>query len=149
MVGITSGQTIRLGVAHFLPPGPILPPGPTLPPGPSRVVMLFRGMNGQLLRNARTGEVIRTAVELDRGQAAFLDLDYDELPPGPVRLQVRAFISVFYPPGPTSELPPSPIVPSLEVFNTANARTQFVVSNPGVIRGFNPQPDPPIEAGGQ
>ncbi len=140
MAGITAGQTMRLSVVHMYPPGPSLPPGPT------RVVMTFRGMNNQVFRNAKTGEVIRRVVDLERGDAAFLDLDYDDQPPPvPDRLQVRAVVSVFYPPGPTSELPPGPIVPSVEVINNGNGRTQFMVPNPGVIRGFNPQPDPPIE----
>jgi hypothetical protein len=139
MAGITAGQTMRLSVVNMWPPGP------TYPPGPSRVAMAFRGVNGQLLRSARTAEVIRRVVDLQRGESAFLDLDYDELPPGPSRLQLRAVLTVQYPPGPTSELPPSPIVPSVEVINNVNGRTQFVISNPGVLRGFNPQPDPPLE----
>jgi len=142
MVGFTSGQAIRLSVVNGLPPGP------TLPPGPIRVVMAFRDMNGQLLRNLKSGEVVRRVVNLARGEAAFLDLDYDELPPGPSRLQVRGVVTAELPPGPIRALPPSPIVPSLEVIDSDTGRTQFVISNPGVIRGFNPQPDPPRETDG-
>jgi len=35
------------------------------------------------------------------------------------------------------------IVPSVEVFNNATGRTVVYIGNPGVIRGFDPQPDPP------
>jgi hypothetical protein len=139
MVGITAGQTVRISVANTIMPNDV-----GLPPGPVRVVMSFRGMSGQLIRN-RGGEVIRRIVELDRGDAAFLDLDYDALPPGPVRVQVRPVV-VRQPP-PTQDsigIPYDSAVPIVEVINNANGRTQFAVSaNPGVIRGFNPQPDPP------
>jgi hypothetical protein len=36
-------------------------------------------------------------------------------------------------------------VPSVEVFNNSNGRTVLFMGNPGVSRGFNPQPDPPSE----
>jgi len=139
MVGITAGQTIRISVANTIMPNDV-----GLPPGPVRVVMSFRGMNGQLIRN-RGGEVIRRIVELDRGDAAFLDLDYDQLPPGPSRVQVRPVVVRQPPPIQDSiGIPYDSAVPMVEVINNANGRTQFAVSaNPGVIRGFNPQPDPP------
>jgi hypothetical protein len=139
MVGITAGQTVRLSVVNAWPPGP------TLPPGPYRVVMAFRGMNGQLLRNARTGEVIRRQVDLERGDAAFIDVDYGDLPPGPVRAQFRAVVTVQPPPVPDNNtLQDGVCIPTVEVISNANERTQFVLTNPAVIRGFNPQPDPPM-----
>jgi hypothetical protein len=140
-VGITSGQTLRVSVANT-----ILPNDSTLPPGPVRVVITFRGMNGQLMRT-RSGEVIRRAFELDRGDATFLDLDYDALPPGPVRLQARAVVVLQPPPVPESTAYPNDsIVTTGEIINNANGRTQFVAfTSPAAIRGFNPQPDPPAE----
>jgi hypothetical protein len=139
MVGITAGQTLRVTVANT-----ILPVDADLPPGPTRVVMTFRGMNGQLIRT-RSGDVIRLAVELERGDSAFLDLDFDALPPGPVRIQVRPVIVVQPPPiGETNAIPYDSAVPTIEVINNANGRTQFAVfTHPAVLRGFNPQPDPP------
>jgi hypothetical protein len=139
MVGITAGQTLRISVANT-----ILPNDANLPPGPVRVVMTFRGMNGQLIRN-RAGDVIRRTVDLERGDAAFLDLDYDALPPGPVRLQLRPVVVATPPSGDISALQDGVCIPTVEIINNANGRTQFAVfTNPAVIRGFNPQPDPPI-----
>lgn len=142
MVGITSGQTLRVTVADTLTPY-----DSGWPPGPTRVVITFRGINGQLLRDARTGEVIRRQVDLERGKAAFLDLDYDILPPGPSLAQVRAIIVCQMPEPEGGTQPPDAyrMAATIEVINNANGRTQFVLTNPAVIRGFNPQPDPPIE----
>ena len=141
MVGITSGQTVRVSVANT-----IMPNDANLPPGPTRVVLTFRFLNGNLVRNAR-GDVIRKALDLERGDATFLDLNYDELPPGPVRLQLRAVIVAI--PPPTNDTPPpvgDRIASTVEVINNANGRTQFAVfTHPAVLRGFNPQPDPPGE----
>jgi hypothetical protein len=143
MVGITAGQTVRVSVANT-----ILPNDENLPPGPVRVVLNFRNGSGNLIRN-RSGEVIRKAVDLERGDATFLDLNYDELPPGPVRLQLRAVIVAQAPPvGDTTAQPPPVgdlIASTVEVVNNRDGRTQFAVfTNPAVIRGFNPQPDPPL-----
>jgi hypothetical protein len=140
MVGITAGQTARISVANT-----ILPNDANLPPGPVRVVMTFRNASGSLIRN-RSGEVIRKAVDLERGDAAFLDLNYDELPPGPIRFQLRPVIVLQSPPvGDSNPIPPDSAVSTVEIINNANGRTQFAVfTHPAVLRGFNPQPDPPL-----
>ena len=142
MVGITQGQTIRLSVVNTVPP----------PTGDSqsqiyRVVMTFLDAEGHRLRN-RDGSVIRRVVNLESGRAAFLDLNADDIqwPPGPSRLQVRAMVNVTPPDGTGEDPPPvgDRLVPSVEIFNNANGRTVIFIGNPGVIRGFNPQPDPPL-----
>jgi len=49
-------------------------------------------------------------------------------------------------PPPIGDQPPpigERIVSSVEIFN-ANGRTVVFIGNPGVIHGFNPQPDPPL-----
>jgi hypothetical protein len=141
-IGITSGQTLRVSLANTIMPG-----DPNLPPGPTRVVMTFRYPNGSLVREYKTGDVIRKIVDLERGEAAFLDVDYNRLPPGPIRLQIRPVIRVTPPPiteAGQSATPPDGTLPSVEVINNANGRSQFAVfTNPAVLRGFNPQPDPP------
>lgn len=144
MVGITSGQTVRVSVANTIMPNDI-----NLPPGPVRVLINFRYVNGNLVRDNRTGEVIRKTVDIERGDASFVDLDYSDLPPGPIRAQIRPVV-VALPPGPTSETqnayPRDAIIPTVEIINNANGRSQFAVfTHPGVARGFNPQPDPPAE----
>lgn len=142
MVGITQGQTIRLSVVNTHPP-----PVGDFPPGPSRVVLTFLDADGHRLRH-RDGSIIRLAVELQPGNAAFLDLNADDLqyPPGPTRLQLRAVVNVVPPPNPESEVsPPTPdrIVTSVEVFNNANGRTVFVMSAaPSVQRLTQPPPQP-------
>jgi hypothetical protein len=122
-VGITSGQSVRISVANT-----IMPNDTNLPPGPTRVVLNFRGLNGQLVRNQR-GEVIRKTVDLERGDATFLDLSDDELPPGPSRMQVRPVVTVQPPPVPDSNaIPYDSAVPVVEVINNANGRTVFALS---------------------
>ena len=143
-VGLTSGQTLRVSVANTIMPNDI-----NLPPGPVRVTMNFRLPNGSLVRDARTGNIVRRVVDLERGDSAFLDLDYADLPPGPTRVQIRPVVVV---------LPPSPIAPeqnpmprdavaaTVEVVFNTNGRSQFALfTHPAVARGFNPQPDPPVE----
>ena len=128
MVGITQGQTVRVNVVNT---------GLAVCPC-DRVVLNFRLPNGQLVRN-RNGEVIRRSVELQPGDATFLDVDYGELPNGPSRLQLRAVVTVTLPPDST-ELP-SNFVPTVEVINN-NGRTQFAITAlPAVQRVPPPVPD--------
>ena len=128
MVGITQGQTVRVNVVNT---------GLAVCPC-DRVVLNFRLPNGQLVRN-RNGEVIRRVVELQPGDATFLDVDYGELPNGPSRLQLRAVVTVIPPPDST-ELP-SNFVPTVEVINN-NGRTQFAITAlPAVQRVPPPVPD--------
>jgi len=138
-IGITTGQTLRVSVANTIMPNDV-----NLPPGPTRVVMTFRYVNGNFVRDVKSGEVIRKAVDLERGDSAFLDLDYDRLPPGPIRVQIRPVVVVIPPPVGDYLTPPDGTVIGAEVINNANGRSQFAVfTNPAVLRGFNPQPDPP------
>ena len=139
MVGITPGQTLRINVANTLTAN-----DSNYPPGPSRVAIIVVNSRGQVVRN-RDGSPVRKVEMLDRGDSTFLDLNADDFPVGAGgRFQVRAVVNVF-PPGPSvNGIPYDSAVPSIEVFNNNNGRTVFSISNPGVIRGFNPQPDPPL-----
>jgi hypothetical protein len=139
MVGITRGQTLRVSVANVLQPL-----DSNYPPGPTRVALTFLDSEGRRFLS-RDGSPIRRTALLDPGHATFLDLDFDEFPPGPTRLQLRAVVTVTPPAVPAGTvLPPGPIVPSGEIITNANGRTVVFLTNPGVIRGFNPQPDPPL-----
>jgi hypothetical protein len=133
MVGITQGQTARINVANVLAPN-----DPNYPPGPTRVVLIFLNSDGQLFRN-RDGSPIRRVAMLERGQATFLDLNFDEYPPGPSRIHLRAVVTAF-PPGPIDNaLPPGPTVPTtVEVINNANGRTVFALSGPPAVRQVPP-----------
>lgn len=140
MVGITQGQTLRVNVANVITAN-----DSNWPPGPTRVAIIVVNSRGEVVRN-RDGRPVRKVEFLERGDSTFLDFNADDiqLPPGPIRLQLRAVVNVF-PPGPTDvAIPYDSAVPSVEVFNNANGRTVLFMGNPGVIRGFNPQPDPPL-----
>lgn len=145
MVGVTRGQTIRLNVVNAIPYDS------AFPPGPSRVVLTFLDAQGRQLRN-RDGSPVRRAAQLERDQSTMLDLDFDQWPPGPTRLHFRAVVDVIPPPigeqpPPIGEIPPpigDRVVASVEIINNATDRTVLFIGNPGVIRGFNPQPDPPL-----
>ncbi len=143
MSGLPTGHTMRVNLTSLVPPTNGVPPGPT------RVVINFRNGAGQLVRNPRNGAIIQRIVMLEVGESTSFDLDSDLLPPGPSRFQVRPVITVQYalgvvPPDGTSEH--KPMVSSVEIFNSSNPRALGVfLSDPAVIRGFNPQPDPPSE----
>ncbi len=122
MVGITHGQTARINAVNLIAPN-----DPNYPPGPSRVALTFLNSDGQLFRN-RDGSPIHRVAMVERGQATFLDLNFDEFPPGPSRIHLRAVVTVF-PPGPVDGgFPPGPIAPTVEVINNANGRTAFALS---------------------
>jgi hypothetical protein len=146
MVGVTQGQTLRVNVSNIVAINDSL-----FPPGPTRVAISVINSQGDPVRY-RDGSPARRVLMLERGDSAFLDLNADDIqyPPGPTRLQMRALVAVTPPPNHDGNVPP-PIgdrtVTSVEVFNNANSRTVVFMSNPGVIRGFNPQPDPPRPEG--
>ena len=137
MVGITEGQTVRVNVSNFIAPN-----DSSYPPGPSRVVIRFINSAGRPITN-RSGEVIRQAVDLQRGESTSFDLNFGELPPGPVRAQFRVVVTEVPPPvGDTNAFPPGPTtVQSVEVINNANGRTVFALSGPPAIRQVPPPTD--------
>ena len=137
MVGLTDRQTMRVNVSNI-----IAASDSNWPPGPTRVAIIVVNSRGQLVRN-RSGQVIRRVVQLERGDSTFLDVDFDELTPGPIRGQLRAVVSVIPPPvGDNNALQDGVCIPSVEIINNSTGKTLFM--NPAVIRGFNPQPDPPM-----
>ena len=143
MVGLTSGQTLRVSAANTIMPNDV-----NLPSGPSRVVINFRFLNGNLVRDARTGDVVRRIIDLERGEAAFLDLDFDQLPQSSPRAQIRPVVFVIPPPAQPGRnaVPPDGVVPTAEIINNADGRTgSLIFMHPAVARSFNPQPDPPAE----
>jgi hypothetical protein len=133
MIGITQGQTIRLSVVNTEPP----PIGDSQPQA-QRVVLTFLDSEGHFIHNNDRAPV-RKVVMLQPGKASFLDLNADDLqlPPGPIRLQLRAVVNAAAPP--SSNLAP-PFVSSVEVINNANGRTVFALSSPPAIR----QQPPPV-----
>jgi len=123
-VGITSGQTLRVTVANTQQPDN------ALPVDPCKVAITFRYANGQSVRGPG-GEEIRKVEMVDAGKTAIFDISFDkDLPPLRTdRVQIRAIVTVIPPPVPDSNaLPVDPCVPTVEVLNNNNGRTQFVVS---------------------
>ena len=138
MTGITRGQTARINVSNL-----VSPPIGDYPPGPYRVEMMFVDVEGNALLN-NEGNPIRRVVMLEPGRSAFLQINANNLlGRDEVRLNFRPVMNVFVvPPVGERQFPPSPIVPTVEVIDNATGKTLLLY--PGVIRGFNPQPDPPL-----
>jgi hypothetical protein len=140
MVGLTQGQTARINVSNVIAQN-----DSRFPPGPIRVAIVVINSHGDPFRN-RDGSPVRKVTMLNRGESTFLELNGDDFPTGAGgRIQLRAVITENPPPiGDSNPFPPGPVtVQSIEVINNANARTVLFMGKPGVIRGFNPQPDPP------
>jgi hypothetical protein len=134
MVGITSGQTIRISVVNTAES-----PAADSPPDPCRVVITFRDASGNLIRNAN-GVPIRRVVLLKGGESSFLDLNADDFirENGGQRLQIRPEVRIQQASG-NGLTPPDPCIPTVEVFNNANGRTQFVINAlPAVQRSAVP-----------
>jgi hypothetical protein len=101
------------------------------------VVLTFVDAEGNLFRS-RNGQVIRRVVMLDAGKSTSLELNADDFGGiSAVGLQLRAIATIHPPPEPDdSEFPPDPCVPSIEVFNNNNGRTQFVVTALPAVQRF-------------
>ena len=134
MVGIVQGQTLRLSVVNLSEAGcPCW-----------RVILNFRDAAGELVRRS-DGSIVQQQIELEPGRAQSLDLSYDELPPSPIRQQLRAVARLTPPDGTNQEHKPfrDQIITTVEIFDNATGRTEVSLTSPAVLRGFNPQPDPP------
>ena len=129
MVGITEGQTIRINVVNTNEPDA------NFPPDPCRVVLNFRNADGELFRNS-DGQPIRRIVQLQAGQSTLLDLNGDVFARGG-RIQLRPVARIQQPDG-DGTLPPGPCIPTVEVINNANGRTQLML--PAVQRIPPPVP---------
>jgi hypothetical protein len=130
-VGLSTGQTMRVSVANIS----LI----TVIPPPCNVLINFRDMNGDLVRN-RNGQVIFREVQLDPGQSAFLDLHFGQIP-SPVgtnainaRFQLRPVITTRLLATPTDPEFPPPCVPVVEVIDSITGRTQFVMAGPPVVQ---------------
>jgi hypothetical protein len=136
IAGIGRGQTARISVVNQWPPDPCLPAGPI------RVEMTFVDVDGNRFLN-QDGQPIRKVVTLEPGQASWLQINAERIMPrDDMRVELRPvarFMLMTAPPD--SCTPPDPCLPTFEVIDNATGKT--VLLNPGVIRGFNPQPDPP------
>jgi hypothetical protein len=122
LVGITNGQTVRISVVNTGLADS------NLPPDPIRVVMTFRDTDGNLFRNS-DGNPIRRVVLLKGGESALLELNADNfarIADASGRIQLRPVVQIQQADG-TNQAPPDPCIPSVEVFNNSNGRTQFMM----------------------
>ena len=131
MLGVARGQTARLNVTNA---------------GETHGITVhwrFLDSDGEVLRT-QDGQPVQRTMTLEPGHSAFLQINADDfIGRNEVRLNFRPLVIVQPPPvDGTQAYPPGPTVPTLEVIDNATARTTLLY--PGVIRGFNPQPDPPV-----
>lgn len=136
MVGIVRGQAARLNVVNTF-----LPPDIGDRSGSCQVELGFVDGEGRSLG--------RTMAALMPGQASFFDVFFDVFDDTAAasRLQIRAVIKAQVPdvgdrPGGRGADPCGGLLPSVEVYDVATGASMLVL-HPAVIRGFNPQPDPP------
>src|SRR5262245_54255316 len=116
MIGISRGQTARVNVFNANPFD--------YEPHPCRVNIRFIGADGRILHEYY-GQPLRRTATLPNAQSTGLDVDSDTVPRDiRQRLQLRAVVTIE--PADDSTVTP-PCFPSVEVFNNANGRTQFMV----------------------
>lgn len=127
MVGITEGQTLRISVVNTAP----APTEINLPPDPVRVVIIFRDPDGNQILNAN-GQPIQRIALLRGGQSTALNLNADNLPRFGLRMEVRPDVRIQEPDG-VNGIPPDPVIPTAEVINNANGRTQFMLQHVAAV----------------
>jgi hypothetical protein len=132
MVGLTRGQTARLNVVNVGNPDTL----------PCEVQLMFLDNLGRTLAGPEPHLV-------PPGQAVFLDLNADALGGPDIfgRFQIRAQVTLGGPDTKLREVRACSnnlrnLRSTLEVFDNDTGKST-VILNPAVLKGFNPQPDPP------
>jgi len=128
-VGVTAGETLRINVVNS--------PDPNSgnPPGPIAVELCFHDANGELILDRSRLPVQKTAtIEAHHGD--FLDLNASLVSGPGTRVVIVPCVRIL------SIGPGSLAATTVEIFNNL-LKTTFVL-NPGIARGFDPQPDPPV-----
>jgi hypothetical protein len=128
-VGITLGQTARINVVNS--------PEPTssVLPGPMTVEMCFHDANGNLVVD-RLRRPVQKIATIDPHHGDSLDLNGNLVGGLAGRVVIIPCVRVLR----IGE--GSRPVPTVEIFS--NLLKTSMVLNPGVARGFDPQPDPPV-----
>jgi len=127
-VGVTPGQTARINVVNSPDPNS------SIPPTPITVEMCFHDSKGNLILD-RTRRPVQKTSTIDPHNGDFLDLN-GSLVAGPgARVVIVPCVRILR----ISE--GTLAVPTFEIFN--NLLKTTLVLNPGIARGFDPQPDPP------
>ena len=128
-VGITQGQTARINVVNSPDPNS------SIPPWPVTVEMCFHDSSGDLVLDRSRRPVQKTAT-IDPHHGDFLDLNGNLVAVPGARVLIVPCVRIL------SIGRGSLAVPTVEIFNNL-IKTTFVLS-PGIARGFDPQPDPPV-----
>lgn len=130
VVGITPGQTARINVTNSPDPGN------TNPPGPITVELCFHDSNGNLIVDL-SGRVAQRTVTIDPHNFESLELNANNLVvSGGSRVTIIPCLKIL------SIREGSLAIPTFEIYNNF-LRTTIVLSE-GTLRGFDPQPDPPV-----
>lgn len=128
-MGITQGQTARINVVNSPDPNSSIPPTTCM------VELCFHDINGNLILD-RSGRVVQKTASIEPHHGDSLDLN-GNLVAGPgARVVIIPCIRIL------SISDGTLAIPTLEIFSNL-LKTTFVLS-PGVARGFDPQPDPPV-----
>lgn len=127
MIAIVAGQTARLSVLNAIGDPDSRP---------CTVELRYLDSRGGSLGGPDTKV-------LGAREAAFLDLPFPRVAGAPMnaRLEVHAGVTAKFANPRERRACSNNLIPTLQVFDDATGATQFL--HPGVIRGFNPQPDPP------
>ena len=133
MIGIVRGQTARLNMVNLGGPDTRC-----------QAEVMFLDSEGNTL--AEHGIIIIG------GTSASLDLNADALgsPDTFGRFQIRVMVALGGPDTKGGEVRActNNLIPTLEIFNNASGQTTIIL-HPTVLKGFNPQPDPPSAPAGQ
>jgi hypothetical protein len=133
MVGLASLETARLNLVNI--------GHPNLPPtDPCHVTLSFLDTHG-IIVNDRNGRPMSAQLDVAQGEAGFFDLSSRRIVISG-RVQLRALVTLPAVPGDGSVDQCANVIPSLEIFDQVTSRTLLFL-HPALIRGFDPQPDPP------
>src|SRR6266487_2077562 len=132
-VGLANLQTARLNVVSIGDPS-------IIPPGPCRIGLSFLDARGIII-NDRNGRPMSAQFDVSQGEAVFFDFSSRSIIING-RVQFRALVTLPPPPNDGSADPCANVIPTLEIFDQLTSRTLLLL-HPALIRGFDPQPDPP------
>ena len=126
VASISQGQTARINVFNT---SDINSP---FPPGPCWVELTFAFTSGRPVVN-RDGRPYDLIVSLDPDHGAFLDVNGNDIVPIPgLRFSIIPCVKILN----ISE--GSLVIPTFEMYSNDTQKTSLL--NPGLLRGFNPQP---------
>ena|SRR5688572_6276785 len=122
MAGVSRSETARLTMVNL----GTQRAARSFPPDPCRAEVVFLGSEGNVLA--------RRAMVIEGGKSASLELDGATIDDPNIRPGVRASVR--------TSCPSDSMIGTMEVFDSATGQGNLIL-HPAIIKGFNPQPDPP------